>query len=145
MSWGALYYAQKKVPRDKIVIGLPFYGRSFTVKSPSAQVGDPATVGMSGPHTKVPSLLAYYEICELIRNGATVKRLSDQKVPYLIYKNQWVGYDDAESFKEKIQFAKSQKFGGVCVVSLNLDDAHGTFCSNGSYPLLKSIKKNCSD
>lgn len=44
------------------------------------------------------------QICEVLANGG--KRYFDdiQKVPYLVKGNQWVGYDDLESFKIKVSY-----------------------------------------
>jgi len=54
-------------PREKLLVGLPFYGQSFRLKSPSAntKLGEPSDgLGEAGEFTTQPGMLAYYEICD---------------------------------------------------------------------------------
>lgn len=90
-------------------------------------------------------MLSYYEICELIKGGATVKTSEDEKVPYLISRSQWVGYDDEVSLREKVRFMKSNGYGGVMIWTYDFDDFKGHFCGKGNYPLLNAIKNECSN
>ncbi|XP_026938470.1 myosin-binding protein H [Sagmatias obliquidens] len=59
--------------------------------------GDPQSLS-TAPHT-TPALFSV-QICDFLR-GATVHRLLGQQVPYATKGNQWVGYDDQESIKNK--------------------------------------------
>lgn len=47
-------------------------------------------------------MLAYYEVCEKLREGWTVVRNSEQAVPYAYSRTEWVGYDDEESLRAKV-------------------------------------------
>jgi len=38
----------------------------------------------------------------MFQTGATKYYISDQLVPYVVKGSQWVGYDDAESLKPKV-------------------------------------------
>ena len=38
----------------------------------------------------------------MIADGAKIYRDREQKVPYLVKKDQWIGYDDVESFTKKV-------------------------------------------
>ena len=38
----------------------------------------------------------------MIAEGAKVYRDTEQKVPYLVKDDQWIGYDDVDSYTEKV-------------------------------------------
>jgi chitinase len=144
IQWAANYWVQQGAPKDKLVIGLGLYGKSFTLTSENSGVGAPATVGAAGPYSGEGGTLAYYEICQLIKNGASVTFLNDQRVPYLVSGNQWVGYDNEASLREKVRFIKDNGYGGTMVWALQLDDVKGGFCGKGHFPLANAIKSECS-
>uniref|UniRef100_A0A0L8GIQ9 Uncharacterized protein n=1 Tax=Octopus bimaculoides TaxID=37653 RepID=A0A0L8GIQ9_OCTBM len=132
---------EQGAPVSKLNLGLPFYGRSFTLADPNKN-GTNAPVtgkGTAGEFTGEAGFLAYYEICQMIQRGATIKRLSDEKVPYLVLGNQWVGYDDPESLYMKVEWAKQSNFSGIFVWAMDLDDFIGTCPGNESYILMKTV------
>lgn len=63
-----------------------------------------------------------------------------QKIPYAVCQNQWYGFDDEESIKEKVNFLKKKGLGGGMVWSIDTDDFKG-LCGKGKYPLLKTISR----
>lgn len=136
------YWIKKGIPAEKVVMGIPMYGRSFTLASAETAVGAPASgPGAAGPITKSSGFLAYYEICQFLQ-GAKVTRLQDQQVPYAVKGNQWVGYDDVESVETKVQFLKNLNLGGAMIWSIDMDDFTGKFCSQGPYPLVQAVKRS---
>ena len=56
--------------KSKLVMGIPLYGQSFTLKSPSMHgVGAPTIwPGDAGELTQQPGMLATYEICNRCKN-----------------------------------------------------------------------------
>ncbi|XP_072500434.1 oviduct-specific glycoprotein-like isoform X2 [Notamacropus eugenii] len=133
-------WQKKGTPREKLIMGFPAYGRTFDILSSHNGVGAPA-FGPSSPgnYTQESGFLAYYEICTFLKE-ATVKWIKEQKVFYAYKKNDWVGYDDAYSFIHKAWFVKDENYGGAMVWSLDLDDFSGSFCRQGSFPLVNTLK-----
>uniref|UniRef100_A0A4X2KHM8 GH18 domain-containing protein n=1 Tax=Vombatus ursinus TaxID=29139 RepID=A0A4X2KHM8_VOMUR len=131
-TWGA--------PPEKLVMGFPAYGRTFHILSSSHGIGAPA-FGPSSPgnYTQESGFLAYYEICTFLKE-ATIKWIKEQKVFYAYKRNDWVGYDDVYSFLHKAWFIKNENYGGAMVWSLDLDDFRGSFCGQGPFPLVKTLK-----
>ena len=144
VQFAANYWLELGCPRDKLLIGLITYGRSFTLTDP--EVDGPRAPsrgpGTAGKFTREAGFLAYYEICEMIQGGGEVTRMEDQGVPYLVYKDQWVGYEDVTSLSEKLSFIQDGGFAGAMVWDLALDDFTGSFCNQGRYPLIKHIATN---
>uniref|UniRef100_A0A8D2L031 GH18 domain-containing protein n=1 Tax=Varanus komodoensis TaxID=61221 RepID=A0A8D2L031_VARKO len=96
------YWKSKGAPAEKIIMGIPAYGRTFTLSSSQTGVKAPASgPGTPGTYTKEAGFLAFYEICSF-KKGATTKVIPEQKVPYSFKGNQWVGYDDVDSIKNKV-------------------------------------------
>ncbi|XP_042535116.1 chitinase-3-like protein 2 isoform X2 [Dipodomys spectabilis] len=136
------YWIHKGMPAEKVIMGIPTYGHSFTLASANTDLGARASgPGAAGPFTKSLGILAYYEICQFLQ-GAKITRLQDQQVPYAVKGNQWVGYDDVESMKTKVEFLKNLNLGGAMIWSVDLDDFTGKSCHQGPYPLVQAVKKS---
>ncbi|KAF6073178.1 chitinase 3 like 1 [Phyllostomus discolor] len=135
------YMLRLGVPAKKLLMGIPAFGRSFTLASSETGVGAPSSgPGTPGRFTQEEGTLAYYEICDFLR-GATVHRLPGQQVPYATKGNQWVGYDDQESVEAKVRYLRSRELAGAMVWALDLDDFRGTFCGqNLHFPLTSAIR-----
>ena len=72
---------------EKLLLGTPFYGRSFTLRSPGgnkpgARIFGP---GKGGEYTEEPGYLAYYEICQMLKEGGWNEKADSDDNPY-IYK-----------------------------------------------------------
>lgn len=130
------------VDPSKLTLGLPLYGRSFTLAGAANGIGAPAigSGGDAGPLTKTVGMLAYNEVCSLIQNGWQTGWVADQQVPYAFYNRQWVGYDNVQSLTQKLAFIQAKGLGGGMIWSIDTDDFTG-FCGAGKYPLLKTISR----
>ncbi|GAB1603148.1 acidic mammalian chitinase-like isoform X1 [Argonauta hians] len=143
MEWSANYWVQNGMPKEKLMIGLPVYGRGFKLTNQSCiNPGCPASgPNPAGRYTRLAGFLSYYEICQLIKSGgAKTYWIEDQKVPYLVMNDQWIGYDDAQSLTIKAQWLKANAFGGFVVWDLALGDFNN-MCGNGSYYLIKTVAR----
>ncbi|XP_066559344.1 acidic mammalian chitinase [Amia ocellicauda] len=133
------YWRDQGAPAEKLLLGFPTYGRTFRLTSNDTGVGAPANGAASaGPYTREAGFWSYYEICTF-KQGVSINWIQDQKVPYVSKGNEWVGFDNKESYETKVQWLKDNKFGGALVWALDLDDFTGQFCGEGPYPLINYL------
>ncbi|XP_048760347.1 chitotriosidase-1-like [Ostrea edulis] len=142
VEWALNYWLQKGAPAAKINLGMPLYGRSFTLASTSNSglfAPDRGAGGQAGPYTGEAGFIAYYEVCDMLKSGGVRHWITEMEVPYVVRGDQWVGYDDEQSLRYKVDLAKSKGLGGIMVWALDLDDFTGSGCGKGKYPLLHAI------
>jgi len=123
-------------------MGFPAFGRGFKVpENSNFKPGDPALApSEGGTFTNTPGLLAYYEICEAISTGWTAVYDDNMKSMYAYGDNQWVGYENVQTFQHRCDYINDMGFGGAMVWDTALDDFSGTFCNQGPYPLINTLK-----
>ncbi|XP_012137363.2 chitotriosidase-1 [Megachile rotundata] len=133
------YWLSQGAPADKIILGIPAYGRSFTLSNPSnTDIGAPARgAGTAGPYTREAGMLGYNEICEYIKKGWIVRRSDADKTPYAFNSDQWVGYDDVISVRKKATYINIKGLGGAMLWSIDTDDFSGS--CGPRYPLLRTV------
>uniref|UniRef100_A0A6P4FPT3 chitinase n=1 Tax=Drosophila rhopaloa TaxID=1041015 RepID=A0A6P4FPT3_DRORH len=137
------YWLLAGAPPEKLVVGVPFYGRTFTLTTPDGnQPGSPHIgKGIAGKYSREPGVLGYNELCELMQQEEwTQKWESAQQVPYAFRQRQWVGYEDTRSLSLKAQYVMDHHLGGIMIWSLESDDFRGT-CGQQRYPLLHEINR----
>lgn len=72
----------------------------------------------------------------MLKNGATYIWDDLQKVPYLIDGDQWVGFDDERSIRNKVKWILDNEYAGAMVWTVDMDDFHGK-CAGRKYPLIE--------
>ncbi|KIH92205.1 hypothetical protein SPBR_02226 [Sporothrix brasiliensis 5110] len=122
---------RNNVDPAKINLGLAMYGRSTTVASaactapgcPYLSGGDP------GQCSEQTGILLNSEIESIIAaNGLAPTLYADAAVKTISWgANQWVSFDDADTWKIKGDYAKSVCLGGVMVWAISHDDIRGTY------------------
>jgi len=144
VDWAAQYWSANGCARNKLVIGLATYGRSFTLSNANNNGLGAATSGggTQGAYTGESGFLAYFEICQRINTaGTTVVYNTEHQAPYLYNGNQWVGYDNERSLTEKMTYVRTGGFAGWMIWNIDLDDYSGRFCNAGTYPLLRLLNR----
>lgn len=142
-DWTVNYYTSKGLKADKILVGVTGAGAWFKLQNTSiADVGAPVDNGTK-PVSDIwglTSRLAYPEICWKLQS-ATAKSVLDEEqgVPYAVFDDEWVGYEDPKSLKVKVDYMNKAGVAGVMFWALDLDDFNGKFCDNGKYPLLRAL------
>ncbi|KAK0049202.1 acidic mammalian chitinase [Biomphalaria pfeifferi] len=142
------WYTNNGLRADKIFLGIALYGRTWTLADPSLNgVGAPAVdSGIAGNCTKEKGTLAYFEICDLLRNKGyteTLDYIGQQKYAY--NGDQWVSYDDKQSLNIKMDYINGFNLGGAMVWALSDDDFSGQFCGEGNYSILGYVTSRLSD
>lgn len=119
-------YLDRGVPREKIVIGVPFYGRSYGGVAAGTTGGrfqeatarPPADWGAAG--------LDYKSLVRKNPEAHGFRRFWDTEagVPWLYDEatGTWITYDDAESVRLKADYVRAQRLGGIMAWELGGDD-----------------------
>uniref|UniRef100_A0A8C3G425 chitinase n=1 Tax=Cyclopterus lumpus TaxID=8103 RepID=A0A8C3G425_CYCLU len=134
------YWRDQGAPLEKLIMGFTTYGRTFRTSSAANGVGASTSGPASaGPYTREAGFWSYYEICTFLQ-GASLHWIDEQMVPYALKGNEWVGFDNMQSYAIKVKYMKDNKFGGAFIWSLDLDDFNGQFCDQGNYPLISYLR-----
>ncbi|GJC93437.1 chitotriosidase-1 [Colletotrichum higginsianum] len=114
------------VPAGKLNMGLGFYGRAFQLADPACN--KPGCVfnggATKGAYSGDSGILSYREIMEIIKTKK-LKPVHDKEagVKYITWNtDQWVSYDDKETFKQKKDLAKELGLGGFLIWAIDQDD-----------------------
>lgn len=119
---------------SKIVMGVPFYGRTFITHS-DGNYGDPSTdIPFQGPFTRENGFLGYNEICSMLSNRTakwttTWDAATSQAIAR--YRDETTGetkvvvYDSTRSVARKMRFAMKHRLGGIMTWSIDTDDFLG--------------------
>lgn len=117
---------RNNIEPSKVVLGMGFYGRSFTLSDPSCSTpGCPFSGGGNpGQCTQTSGILSNSEIQDVIAQYDLTPILNEEAgIKYIVWdSDQWVSYDDEETLALKRTFANKKCLGGRMVWALDLDD-----------------------
>ncbi|KAF2719130.1 glycoside hydrolase family 18 protein [Polychaeton citri CBS 116435] len=106
------------VDSSKVVMGQAWYGRSFTLASPTCNTPNGIREFSGGGNPEMCSdasgILDYQEISDL-KTQNSLNPVYDEKAG-------WVSYDDAQTFARKRDFANSRCLGGLRVWGMDQVD-----------------------
>jgi chitinase len=135
-------YLKAGIPADKLVLGVPFYGRGWSgVKNVNNGLYQPASktppkgtweAGMFDYKDLAANYVGKYQ--RFWHDEAKCPWLYDEKAGIMI------GYDDAESLRIKAEYVLEHRLGGVMFWELSGDDAKNTLV-NTLHKTLRPAKK----
>jgi chitinase len=121
------------VRRDKLVVGVPFYGKAF---------GDvqPANHGLDQPFAGHVPVYVWSQLAAdfIDRNGYVRYWDAQAQQPYLWNeaKREFVTYDDPQSLSRKAEYVKAQRLGGIMYWEQS-NDPDGTLFNTLAHTLLR--------
>lgn len=107
---------------QKINFGLAMYGRGYTLADPTC---NQLLCPFSGPSKPAPctnfnGVMSLVEIQQLIKErNIKPQYLPESMMKQITWDDQWIGYDDEETFAAKKAVADSMCFGGTMVWSID--------------------------
>lgn len=127
---------RNKVNPDQVNMGLAFYARTFTASSTECMSpGCPFDAGGPSAYcTNAVGIMSNSEIMRKLRRKtdkvelnkeAAVKIAKIATIPKI--GREWLTYDDVDTWKLKLDFARSQCLGGVMVWAISHDTSDGKF------------------
>ncbi len=108
-------YIASGVPSDKLVMGMPFYGRVF--HEASADNNGLYQAFNGGSSLSYGKLAAEY----IGKNGYKRHWIEETQVPVLYDGDTFISYDDEESIVKKTDFLKKNDLGGAMMWELSQD------------------------
>lgn len=150
------------VPANKIVLGIPTFGRAWNLEDGATSTGVPPVVAdgpaPEGIQSKQEGLYSYTEICAKLLNdqnknlkgeNGPVRKVGDPSKRFGPYGyrlpdsngkfGMWIGYEDPDSAGNKAAYARAKNLGGVSIMDLTFDDFRGS-CSGDKFPILRSAR-----
>ncbi|ETS82826.1 hypothetical protein PFICI_04702 [Pestalotiopsis fici W106-1] len=121
------------VEPENVVMGMGFYGRSFTMADSSCYGPDCefSSAGLAGDCSNTAGILYYAEEQKLalsnIRRLTVCRNVATYYDPVTTVKfnvyngNQWISYDDAQSWGDKMEYLTGHCLGGVMIWAIDQD------------------------
>lgn len=117
---------------SKINFGIAWYGRGYTLADSKCTDLGCKFKGPSKPGvcTNGDGVLSLIEIQQLIKEkNLKPKYLPDSMMKQITWDDQWMGYDDAETIKNKKAWADNQCFGGTMAWSVDFNSGLGRYAN----------------
>ncbi len=123
-------YIKNGVPADKIVLGMPIYGHSYsgvsTLTTEDNGPGKPFTgPGAAGPSSGSPGLLTYFEIADMTAGSQLIfesDATTSTAYGYNIEAQEWVSFDTPDTIALTVELALDQQLLGGMFWAIDDDE-----------------------
>ncbi|CAG2118768.1 unnamed protein product, partial [Medioppia subpectinata] len=131
-------YVDKGFPKEKVLVGVAFYGRGYTLKDAAQHATGAPIAGVGNTPAGADGTALYSEMCDLVKNKGWKKERANGKDPFAYNGKIWFGYDDPYQAYDKAAWVKANGYGGIIMWEVGQDDVKGTCCSV-KFPMLRAI------
>ncbi|KAI3088813.1 CAZyme family GH18 [Penicillium roqueforti] len=114
---------------DQVVMGLAFYGRTYTTSGGCVEPGcEYLSGGFAGECSHETGILLNNEIMDIInKRNLESKLYKEATIKVVTWDDQWVSMDDKETLGMKADFAREQCLSGVMVWAISHDTPTADF------------------
>ncbi|KAH9497847.1 Glyco_18 domain containing protein [Dermatophagoides farinae] len=125
VKWSAEYWTKIGMPKHKIMVGIPTYGKRYILFHEAANF--PGAIAIKGEDD-----MSYSEVCAFLKRNNTIMKYDGvANVPYAYNQREWISFENTESASKKAEWICMNNFGGIMIFSLNADD-YRQQCSSSS-------------
>nr|KYP46289.1 putative chitinase 3 [Cajanus cajan] len=119
VGFGLRSWIQGGVSPNKVVMGLPLYGRTWQLRDPNVHgIGAPVV----GPGPGLDGAMALFQVLEFNnQTGASIVYDKETASVYSYSGSYWVGYDDSVTVAVKVGFAQALSLRGYFFWAAGLD------------------------
>ena len=121
-DFGIREWLSRGYPANKLLLGMPYHGYAWKLVDPTDNsLGAPA----SGPGVTIDGSIGYRFVRSFIQNygyGARSVYNSTYVVNYFVAGSTWINFDDVETVRAKISYAKEKGLLGYNVFQVINDD-----------------------
>jgi len=123
VSEAVQYYLEQGVPAEKLVVGVPLYGRSYAGVDGSADGLGGTFTGVGTGTTAELGVLFYDDIVRNLLGQYTQHWDATAQVPYLYdeVNKEFVSYENEQSLQHKCSYIRDHRLGGIMFWELGMD------------------------
>lgn len=135
------FYTSKGISPEKLLLGIPTYGRSWTLADPQRYGLHSPALGKGGPapYSGLSGLYIYADVCVAKQKGAATVQDQQCVAEYLHHDTTWVAFESIFTVQAKSAFVRQRNLAGIGVWALQIDDAQNV-CKKGPLPLINAIR-----